>query len=342
MARNRKREIDRPRRVMPWGDLPRGLHEAADGLILIDKPQGVTSHDIVGALRRLGATRKVGHTGTLDPMATGLLTVAFGRATKLVQYLTGADKTYVARIILGVGTDTDDADGTPIVPSTDEVRAVNSIGSDQIDTAIAELTGQIQQVPATVSAKKIGGKRAHDLVRDGVQVDLAAQTVTIYRFERTSDVASESVQIGDKRYGTLAFDIAVDVSSGTYVRALARDLGAKLGVGAHLSMLRREHVGRWDIAQAHTIEALRDRITDGEELPVVGIDDVCAQTFSRIDIDGAEAERLGRGLFIDRHDPIRIDGANKWPACAFLGEQAIAIVSPRSKQLKPDLQIRIF
>lgn len=249
---------------MPWGDLPRGEHEASDGLLLIDKPQGVTSHDIVGAMRRLGATRKVGHTGTLDPMATGLLTVAFGRATKLVQYLTGADKTYIARIVLGVGTDSDDADGNAIRPSEDQIRAFSDVDAEQIDSAIRSLTGQIMQVPSSVSAKKIGGKRAHDLVRDGQTVELAAQAVTISRFERTSDVTSVQYVVGDRSYGTVEFDIVACVSSGTYIRALARDLGEKLGVGAHLNMLRRTHVGRWDVCTASSVEELRDLITDGE------------------------------------------------------------------------------
>ncbi|WP_239519551.1 tRNA pseudouridine(55) synthase TruB [Arcanobacterium phocisimile] len=341
MARNRKQMPDRPRRIMPWGDLPRGGHEAADGLILIDKPQGVTSHDIVGAMRRLGATRKVGHTGTLDPMATGLLTVAFGRATKLVQYLTGADKTYLARIVIGVGTDSDDADGTAIVPSAEQSARVGQITAADIDSVMAELTGPIQQVPATVSAKKIGGKRAHDLVRDGHDVELAAQSVTIHSFDRTSDVVAQTHQMDGLSFPVLTFDVSVAVSSGTYIRALARDLGEKLGVGAHLTMLRRTQVGKWDIGDAYTVEALRELIVGEQSLPIVGIDAVCAQTFSRISVTAQEAERLGRGLFIERRDPERIAGANKWPACAFLGEQAVAIVSPRSKQLKPDLQIRI-
>lgn len=341
MARKERRVDDRPRRVMPWGDLPRGEHEASDGLLLIDKPQGVTSHDIVGAMRRLGATRKVGHTGTLDPMATGLLTVAFGRATKLVQYLTGADKTYIARIVLGVGTDSDDADGNAIRPSEDQIRAFSDVDAEQIDSAMRSLTGQIMQVPSSVSAKKIGGKRAHDLVRDGQTVELAAQAVTISRFERTSDVTSVQYVIGDRSYGTVEFDIVACVSSGTYIRALARDLGEKLGVGAHLNMLRRTHVGRWDVCTASSVEELRDLITDGGELPIVGVDEVCTQTFSRLSIDSDEAERLARGFFIERRDPEQIAGANKWPACAFLGDRAVAVVSPRSGRLKPDLQIRL-
>lgn len=340
--RDRRRDIDRPWREMPWGDLPRGHEEAPDGLILIDKPRGVTSHDIVGSLRRLGATRKVGHTGTLDPMATGLLTVAFGRTTKLVQYLTGADKTYEATIRLGVATDTEDADGVYLVPTPDQRGALQAIDEEAIDAAIDKLTGNITQVPSTVSAKKIGGKRAHDLVRDGQEIELAAQQITIYSFDRTSQLRPVTDSVEGTDYASIEFDVVVSVSSGTYVRALARDLGAALGVGAHLTALRRTRVGNWDVEQASTIEQLRDLINAGESLPIQGIDDVCRATFPSIDVTDDEAGLLARGLFIDRRDPERIDGANKWPACAFLSDgTAIAVVSPRSGKLKPDLQIRI-
>lgn len=344
MARRARQERrpDRPRREMPWGDLPRGAHEAIDGLILIDKPAGVTSHDIVGAMRRLGATRKVGHTGTLDPMATGLLTVAFGRATKLVQYLTGADKTYEAGFRLGIATDSHDADGELIEPGTAQTAALRNVTPESVDCVIADLTGQISQIPPAVSAKKIGGKRAHDLVRDGQAVDLAAQTMTVHSFDRTSDIRETSVRIGERDVPAIEFDAVVSVSSGTYVRALARDLGEALGVGAHLTMLRRTRIGAWNVADASRIETLRDKVAAAQELPILSIDEVCRATFSAITITDDEAGLLARGLFIERRDPVRVDGAAKWPACAFLPDgTAVAVVSPRSGKLKPDLQIRI-
>ncbi|NLI04433.1 MAG: tRNA pseudouridine(55) synthase TruB [Actinomycetaceae bacterium] len=327
---------------MPWGDLPRGAEPVADGLVLIDKPAGVTSHDIVGAMRRLGATRKVGHTGTLDPMATGLLTLAFGRATKLVQYLTGADKTYVARISLGVGSDTDDAEGVFYLPDRAQIMALNAISTADIDQAITELTGRIMQVPATVSAKKIGGKRAHDLVREGETVELAAEEITVYRFERTSVVTDGNCQVAEHDCATREFDVVVAASAGTYIRALARDLGAKLGVGAHLTMLRRTHVGSWNVQDGHTIEALRDVVAGGGAVPIIGIDQVCGEAFSRVEVTDDEAVRLGKGLFIGYQEPVRKQDMNKWPACAFNSAgQAVALVSKRRGELKPDLQIRL-
>lgn len=331
---------NRPRRDMPWGDLPRGLREAIDGVILIDKPQGVTSHDIVGALRRLGATRKVGHTGTLDPLATGLLTVAFGRATKLVQYLTGHDKAYEARFVLGVGTDSHDADGQFAMPSDGQRERLSAITADSVDTGIAELTGTIKQVPPIVSAKKIGGKRAHDLNRDGHVVELAEQTVHVPFFQRVTDVGHTFTTIDGEAIETLTFNVVVEVSSGTYIRSLVRDLGEKLGVPAHLTALRRTRVGHWNVADAVTIEALAESISAGADLPIVRLDDVCAQVFSRIDITEAEAAALSYGQFIEKREPQRTDGAKKWPAAAFSSDgRAVALLSPRSGKLKPDLQL---
>lgn len=334
-------EKNRPRREMPWGDLPRGRHEAADGVILVDKPQGVTSHDIVGALRRLGATRKVGHTGTLDPLATGLLAVAFGRATKLVQYLTGHDKAYEARFVLGIGSDSHDADGRFFSPVPEECARLTSITVADVDAGISELTGTIKQVPPVVSAKKIGGKRAHDLNRDGHVVELAEQIVHVPVFQRVSDVQRETTTLSTGEViATLAFDVVVEVSSGTYIRSLVRDLGKKLGVPAHLTVLRRTRVGHWKVSDAHMITELAELISAGTDLPIVTLDDVCAQVFSRIDITEAEAVALSYGQFIDKRDPQRIDGVNKWPATAFTPDgRAVALLSPRSGKLKPDLQL---
>jgi tRNA pseudouridine55 synthase len=195
---------------------------APDGLLVVDKPAGWTSHDVVGRARRICGTRKVGHAGTLDPMATGVLVLGIGRATRLLTFLVGCDKEYTATIRLGQGTVTDDAEGE-VTAST----PADAVTDDRLRAAVAVLTGDISQVPSAVSAIKIKGERSYHRVRAGEDVDLPARPVTVSRFEV---LATHPAQAG----GTpvLDVDVVVEVSSGTYVRALARDLGAALGVGA--------------------------------------------------------------------------------------------------------------
>lgn len=203
------------------------------GLLLVDKPAGCTSHDVVGRVRRVLGLRRVGHAGTLDPMATGLLVVAVDRATKLLGHLALTDKTYLATIRLGVSTDSDDADG--VVVATADPARLAAVDDRQVDDGIAALTGELMQVPSAVSAIKVDGRRAYDRVRAGEQVRLAARPVTVSRFAVTAPVR--------RGPGTLDVDVVVDASTGTYVRSLARDLGAALGVGGHLTALRRTRVG---------------------------------------------------------------------------------------------------
>jgi tRNA pseudouridine55 synthase len=214
---------------------------APDGLLVVDKPAGWTSHDVVGRARRLCATRKVGHAGTLDPMATGVLVLGIGRATRLLTFLVGCDKDYTATIRLGQATITDDAEGevTAIAPA-------DGVTPERLATAVADLTGELQQVPSSVSAIKVNGERSYHRVRAGEEVDLPARPVTVSRFDvlatRAGDVDGIPV---------LDVDVEVTVSSGTYVRALARDLGAALGVGGHLTALRRTRVGAFTLPEAH-------------------------------------------------------------------------------------------
>ncbi|WP_241969054.1 tRNA pseudouridine(55) synthase TruB [Trueperella bialowiezensis] len=301
---------------------------------MIDKDQGVTSHDVVGALRRLGATRQVGHAGTLDPMATGLLVVATGRATKLIQYLVGADKTYEARICLGVGSDTDDADG--------ELRAASppqASGAD-VDRALEALTGEIMQVPATVSALKVDGKRAHDLARSGQKVELEARPVRVERFERTSQVEPGVVDVAGAEVPVLEFDVVVTASAGTYVRALARDVGIMLGTEAHLTRLRRTDIGSWNVADAVTVADLKRVVEAGGELAPMSIAQVCRRVFPVVEVTEAEARALGNGIFVDMRKPVSVGSRmERWPAAAFTGEVPVALVSPRAGKLKPDLQL---
>ena len=215
--------------------------ETPPGLLLVDKPSGVTSHDVVGRVRAILGTRRVGHAGTLDPMATGLLVVAVGRATKLLGHLALARKSYSATIRLGVSTTTDDAEGEVTARSD-----ASGIGYDAVRAAMAAFTGSIDQVPSSVSAVKVDGRRAYARVRAGEDVRLAPRRVQVSRFEATAPPRVP----GDACAGALDVDVIVECSTGTYVRALARDLGAALGVGGHLTALRRRVVGPFDVADA--------------------------------------------------------------------------------------------
>lgn len=216
------------------------------GILLIDKPQGLTSHDVVSRVRKAASTRKVGHAGTLDPMATGLLVVGINSSTRLLTFLVGLDKSYAATIRLGVATATDDAEGeTTRAVSTDGVTAV------AVDDGVRALSGDILQVPTTVSAIKVDGRRAYDLARQGVEVELKARPVTISRF----DVLARRDTMVDGR-AAIDLDVVVDCTSGTYIRALARDLGESLGVGGHLTALRRTRVGPFHIADAAVLERI--------------------------------------------------------------------------------------
>lgn len=331
--RNRQRAIARNARVKPWGELPRGLTPVT-GVFLIDKDPGVTSHDVVGAIRRLGATRQVGHAGTLDPMATGLLVVATGRATKLIQYLVGARKTYTARICLGVGSDTDDADGQ-LAPA-----AAPNVSATDVDGALTALMGDIMQVPAAVSALKVDGKRAHDLVRAGKTVELAARSVTVDCFARISELTPGQVKLTGTDIETVEFDVTVSASAGTYVRALARDVGRALGTQAHLTRLRRTRIDPWDVADAVSVAQIKKVVEAGAPLPAISMADVCRAVFPVVAITDAEARALRNGIFIDAREPVsRGMRPQEWPATAFHGDRPVALVSPRSGQLKPDLQL---
>lgn len=236
------------------------------GILLVDKPAGLTSHDVVARTRRAFGTRKVGHAGTLDPMATGLLVIGIEGATRLLTYVVGADKTYEATIRLGQTTGTDDADGEVLSHAAPE--AWDALTDDAIMAGITTLTGEISQVPSAVSAIKVDGRRAYDRVRAGEDVVLAARDVVVSRFEVVERRREE---------GILDLDVIVDCSSGTYIRALARDLGAGLGVGGHLTSLRRTRVGPFDVADAVGLEELADARTltpaqaAGRILPVLSV-----------------------------------------------------------------------
>jgi tRNA pseudouridine55 synthase len=255
---------------------------APAGLVVVDKPAGWTSHDVVARLRRLAGTRKVGHAGTLDPMATGVLLAGVGRATRLLGHLQLTDKEYVATIRLGQSTVTDDAEGEVTV----SVPAAH-LDEPAVRAAMAPLTGDIEQVPSAVSAIKVDGKRSYARVRAGEDVELSARPVTVQEFEPTA-FRSE----GD----LLDVDVRVVCSSGTYVRALARDLGVALEVGGHLTMLRRTRVGGFDLSVAHTLEELEASFS------VVPLDDVARRTFPVLDLDAEQAADVRHGRVLQGVD----------------------------------------
>jgi tRNA pseudouridine55 synthase len=221
---------------------------APSGLLVVDKPAGWTSHDVVARVRRLAATRKVGHAGTLDPMATGVLVLGLGAGTRLLTYLVGADKAYSATIRLGQATLTDDMEGD-VVSAAD----ASGLADEQVDAAVRELTGAIRQRPSAVSAIKVDGRRAYARVRAGEQVQLEPRPVVVHAFRVLARRHEPALQVLD-------LDVEVEVSSGTYVRALARDLGAALGVGGHLTVLRRTRVGAFGLSVARTLDELADRL----------------------------------------------------------------------------------
>lgn len=240
------------------------------GLLLIDKESNWTSHDVVAKVRGLAGTRKVGHAGTLDPMATGLLLIGVESATKLLTFLVGESKTYTATIRLGASTITDDREGDFLTQA--EPGKVLAISKPQLEAALDALRGEIMQVPSSVSAIKVDGQRAYAKVRGGDAVKLAARPVNISRFSIDAEP-----RLVDEQY--LDLDVTVECSSGTYIRALARDLGEALGVGGHLTALRRTHIGRYSVEQAKTIGEFQKIKQDGKDLPILASAQAAEQQF---------------------------------------------------------------
>ena len=275
------------------------------GLVIVDKPGGLTSHDVVARLRRVLRTRKIGHAGTLDPMATGVLVCGVGRGTKLLGHLALDTKAYTATIRLGVATTTDDAEGETL--STTDASGVDDAA---VAAGMTALTGPIEQVPSSVSAIKIDGRRAYARVRAGERVVLPARAVTVSAFTLLA-----------RRGGGQAatdLDVAVECSSGTYVRALARDLGAGLGVGGHLTALRRTRVGPFTLDHARTLDQL-----DAEPGLSLPLDDAVAVAFPRRDVDAALAEDLSHGR------PLPAAGLPGTYGVFAPGGRALALVSER-------------
>jgi tRNA pseudouridine55 synthase len=295
---------------------------AASGLVIVDKPGGMTSHDVVARVRRLAGTRKVGHAGTLDPMATGVLVVGVEKATRLLGYLTLTEKEYAATIRLGQSTSTDDAEGEITGNGSAAGVSAAALTEPELQQAVAALTGEIRQVPPAVSAIKVDGQRAYRLARAGAAPELKARPVTVYEFTVT---AMRRVKGDGEVAGLLDVDAIVRCSSGTYIRALARDLGAALGTGGHLTRLRRTRVGGYGLEGARTLEQLADRF---EVLPLA---QAAAAAFPGRNLSADEARRLANGGRLAASSQ-----ATGGPTAAYAPDGTlIALVTEESGQARP-------
>jgi tRNA pseudouridine55 synthase len=261
------------------------------GILLVDKPAGLTSHDVVARTRKRAGTRKVGHAGTLDPMATGLLLLGLNSSTRLLTYLVGLDKEYFATVRLGQSTTTDDAEGEALQTATAET--MTAIDDAAIRTGLRALSGVISQVPSSVSAIKVDGRRAYTLVRAGETVELAARTVTVSEIELLDSRAVD---------GFVDLDVRVECSSGTYIRAIARDLGESLGSGGHLTALRRTKIGPFSVSDAAELETLDVAAS------MLGPAEVASRLFPVYELSVEEAVDLGHGKRLAADRPAEGDG----------------------------------
>lgn len=290
-----------------------------DGLVIVDKPGGWTSHDVVGKMRRLVGTRRVGHAGTLDPMATGVLVLGVERATRLLGHLTLTQKEYEATIRLGQRTVTDDAEGE--VTETAPAERVPAVADAAIAAGIAALSGEIMQVPSAVSAIKVDGVRSYARVRSGDEVKLQPRPITVSAFELRETRRSASV---------IDLDVRVVCSSGTYIRALARDLGEALGVGGHLTALRRTRVGPYTLDQARPLGELAAGVEAGSPVPVLPIAEAAGAAFPRYDADEEQARAIAHG------GPLPARGLGPGPIAVFAPDGAfLALVEEQGRRCKP-------
>jgi tRNA pseudouridine55 synthase len=288
-------------------------------LIVVDKPAGMTSHDVVARVRRAARTRRVGHGGTLDPMATGVLVIGVERATRLLTYVIGSVKSYVGTVRLGQSTVTDDAEGE-VVAQTSAAH----VTAEAVRDALAAFVGEIDQVPSAVSAIKINGVRSYTRVRSGEEVVLAPRRVTISRLR----VGAVRPVDGGERVDV---DIEVDCTSGTYIRAIARDLGVALGVGGHLTALRRTAVGGFTLDEAVTLDDLMAAGERGEPVVTLGLADAARRCFPGRDVGDEDARLLGHG------GPLPAAGITGPYAVFGPGGEVVAIVSERGGRARPEI-----
>ena len=301
---------------------PSGSAVPSDGIVVVDKPGGWTSHDIVARVRRFAGTRKVGHAGTLDPMATGVLVLGVNRATRLLTYLVGADKQYTATIRLGQSTITDDAEGeVALTPGAGDVTPA------AVEQAIAALRGPIEQVPSAVSAIKVDGQRSYARVRSGETVELAARPVTIHRF----DLLELRTATADDGTAVTDVDVVVDCSTGTYIRALARDVGAALGTGGHLTALRRTQVGPFGLGDAQELTALTANHDSGGPIALRSLTEASRVTFPVRDLDDRETTAIRYG------QRIAASGQQAVVAAMAPDGHVVALLEDRGEQARPVL-----
>jgi tRNA pseudouridine55 synthase len=270
---------------------------ARSGILLVDKHGGLTSHDVVARTRRLAGTRKVGHAGTLDPLATGLLILGINSSTRLLTYVVGLDKEYLATVRLGAATTTDDSEGETV--SQADAGAVAALDPAALEAAFASQRGTIVQVPSSVSAIKVDGQRAYARVRAGEEVVLAGRSVEIAEIELLGPLRRVTDDAG---HPVVDIDVRVVCSSGTYIRAIARDVGALLGVGGHLTALRRTRIGPFAVAQAHGLDSLGEAADAGAALPLLDPAEVARQLFPVLEVTPVQAVALGHGQRIELPD----------------------------------------
>jgi tRNA pseudouridine55 synthase len=290
------------------------------GLVLVDKSGGMTSHDVVARIRKLSGTRRVGHAGTLDPMATGVLVIGVEKATRLLGYLALTDKDYAATIRLGQSTVTDDVEGEVLPPVAGAASDASALTAETLRGALREFTGQISQVPPRISAIKVGGQRAYRLTRSGAAPELAPRTVTVTRLDLLALRPA-----GD---GLLDIDVAVTCSTGTYIRAIARDLGAALGTGGHLTTLRRTRVGPYGVQQARTLDQL------ARTLEVTPLAQAAEAAFGSVYLSAEEARLVSHGARL----PAARDVAwqSDAPVAAFAPDGSLtALLRRRDNEMQP-------
>lgn len=292
----------------------------SDGLVIVDKPSGWTSHQVVGRLRRILGTRKVGHAGTLDPMATGVLVAGVNRATRLLGHISLTTKTYAATIRLGQATVTDDAEGETLA-----LRGAGLIDPQIAREAMTRYVGTIVQVPSAVSAIKVNGQRAYARVRRGEAVELDGREVIVTRYELRGSARSQVEGVD-----VLDLDVEVDCSSGTYIRALARDLGDDLGVGGHLTSLRRTRVGGFSLDEPHLApsDLAGDRPIDAGGVPLIGMAEVARRSFAVVEVDDAQARDIGFGR------PLAMTLAAS-PTALVHGTELLALYRPEADHAVP-------
>jgi tRNA pseudouridine55 synthase len=264
-----------------------------DGVLIIDKPAGMTSHDVVARVRRIISERRVGHTGTLDPFATGVLVVLVGRATRLAQFLSGAEKEYEAAIRLGYATDTGDVTGTRLPSFTTETLRHTEIHREAVEGALASLRGEIEQTPPMYSAKKVGGRKLYELARRGEEIERQPVRVTI---SELTAVTLDGALLNESDDGTRDLRVRVVCSAGTYIRTLAEDFGKQLGVGAHVAELRRTRAGQFAIKNATTLDRLNEQAQMGSLGELLISPDAALSHLLAVELTPDDARRVGQGI----------------------------------------------